>query len=233
MGILGTGLDSRCTLGSLAEFQQIWILSGSLADSDDVSTGSSFFASVRAQLSSRVASGRAAGFFFGAGLGNVDHANLLSQIVLPAGAGAPFGLGSHGVHGHYPNPLDYASPGVQLDLKPGDGIAKGTFRQNHALTKGLPGLRDIVPDTKGFFGSGFFATDTDETSSSQCVSDVVTSTGVEILAVDPCGQKTLAASLLGNGHRVVLEANMVRFYVTRPEQWFNRVVNWLALAKKN
>ena len=53
-----------------------------------------------------------------------------------------------------------------------------------------------------------------------------------LIAVDACGQPIVAAFAPAEGPRVVLDGNMARFYTTKPADWFNRIVNWLALGTK-
>jgi hypothetical protein len=213
--------DSKCLLGELSQFQQVWLLMGSPADKDDVAVSSPFFSSLKLRLKDFVALGGGRGVFVGAGLGNTDHANGISHILfpsLPVGARLLRPTQWQEV-GTVPFPNEFEVTFKRQNLLPqGPGVGPllfGRFESLHSLFDGLK-----------------FLTDYDRTSqANRCSSDEIVHPGLKrgagLLAVDACGQATVAA-FQDSKTRIVVDANMARFYGTNPEDWFNRIVNWLS-----
>lgn len=218
-------LHTLCTVGDLSSFQQVWILSGSEADSDDVTRDSAFFTSLKQRLAAFAHSSTPRGLFLGVGLGNTQHANALAASLFPASSlGSPgaelFEARQWGELGQLPDPEAFRKRALAPLLPaPAQGaLGSGTFDASHPLVAGLPNLADY--EKAG--------------SASLCSGDAIVmphlSRGAGLLGVDACGQATVAAFGGKGTHRVVLDANMPRFYVTRPQDWFNRIADWLAHA---
>jgi hypothetical protein len=218
-------LHTQCRVGDLSSFQQVWILSGSEADGDDVARDSVFFTTLKQRLGTYAASSTPRGVFFGVGLGNTQHANALASSVFPASS-----LGSSGAElfearqwgelGQLPDPAAFRRQAL-VPLVPASStgsLSAGTFDATHPLLKGLSSLADYEK-------SGTLV---------PCSGDAIVmpnlGRGTGLLGVDACGQASVAAFGSKGTHRVVLDANMPRFYVTRPEAWFNRIADWLAHA---
>jgi len=236
-------IENDCVVGDLSSFQQVWLLSGSEIDRTDLPVSAKLITSIGTRLSELAASGKPVGLFFGAGLGNTQHGNAIARMALPAtfASSPPFAPGSNGELGTLPSPKFFRTSAGGAPLVPGSGSAPGTFNSSHALFAGLPSLADyqrsravatdVSSDPSAFGGGSSIELGVKMTDGS-CFGDRIAHVGLEAAATDLCGQKVIAATVLPNGTRVVLDANMPRFYTTAPTAWFNRIVNYLAQAKK-
>jgi|GEM_PF-3256792 len=227
-------VHERCSLGDLRGFQQVWVLSGSSADNSDVPLDSPFFKSVKERFGAFVAGGENRGVFLGAGLGNVTHANALASLASPAlGAGSAADVGPFvrqwSEEGTLPMPDEHraadARPLLPMNVsavsaQPAAAItlSAGRFHSLHPLMQGLASLSDFSPDGVGMNGL--------------CMGDWLSAPGLGVaqglIALDACGKPVIAALEAAGRPRVVVDGNMARFYTTRPADWFNRIVNWLA-----
>jgi hypothetical protein len=226
---------SLCEIGDLSDFTQIWVLSGSSNDLQDVKLDSPLFVSLTSRLGTWTNSQSASkqGIFLGSGLDNVTHANALAvSLPLLQTGGKDFFALHNGNRGDMPLPAKFRESSEQLPLKAGTGLAAGTFNSSLGLFSGLTGVPDY---RKGNISRFDHYDDKGEPIilplEPSCYGNSIEDSNVTIHATDICGRKTIGHKDLSNGLRVFLEGNMARYYTTKPEDMFNRVVNFLSTKK--
>ena len=208
-----TNFDSslKCTFGSMTTFDQLWLLSGSPADEEDVTLTSPLFSSLLNRAAELLAQKPTSSFFFGAGLGNVDHANALARKLFPVSAAA--GL-------FEVNSINW-NPGTAPDrsrfkgtnpLYPGSGTTSLTFDASAPVFRGLTVLFDHR--TTRTFGQ------------TVCFGDNIINRNVKIIGTNSCAKPVIGTATM-NGHKVYLESTMSRFYGTNAVDYFNRIVGYL------
>lgn len=213
------------SFSSFAKYDSLWLLSGDEDDELDIRLQSALFRSLQTRAIELRDQKPSASFFFGAGLGNISHANMLAQKVFPAIAGtsgnpdaglfAPW-AGNRGVvpQATYPDTFGHQP------LKAGTGTDAGTFAAH---------LQPFAGFTSGDFmqpmGSLFDYTTGPKTSGKvqfqACLTDRVVAAGGTTLATDHCGQAAVKRFQQG-GHTIVAEGNTARFYGDK--NLFTRIV---------
>jgi hypothetical protein len=204
-----------CVFGSFAAFDQVWLLSGSEKDPDDVTLSSPLFKSLVEKSKEFVQAKKNGGIFLGAGQGNTQHVSEFAQQVL----GSKFVLpGINGETGALPNPAD--SQKMPKNFLTATSTA-GKIVAEHPLFKSMPlGLADTGKVSWKISGT--------LVSNSTCMSDAVAPDfGGEVIAWDACNQAMIGYKK--DGERLILvDTNLTRFYVQKPEDYLHKIVNYLA-----
>lgn len=196
-------------LGSFHSYDEFWLLSGSQYDSEDVVPWGQLFTNIRARARELAQNKPNAGFFFGAGLSNIDHANVLAHDLFPTVfTASTFGESQDTIRGTFPNQKFPEFYGTK-NLTPGNGNTRGTFAQSWPGFQGLTKIFDYPKSTSRY-------------DIGECFTDPILNTSVTKLATDLCGNVAAATTQVGN-HKIYLEGNMARFYGTTPVEYFNRI----------
>lgn len=228
-GPFGLGDEVRvCTeFHDLSKFDALWLLSGDEADDEDVELDSSLFRSLLVRAKALLDAKPKSAYFFGAGLGNIQHANLLAQQLFPGIAGnsgdadkglfAPTG----GERGTLPS-SNYPKFFAHKPLKPGEG--RGTFSASAPVFRGFSSgslsqpkesLFDYTTEAKVYKALSY---------EQECFTDRIVATGGTVIATDHCDQPAVATFAVGS-HMVMAEGNVARFYGDK--DYFNRAVLYL------
>ncbi len=228
------GPSTECTVGSLAAYDQIWLLSGDEADELDLRNDSELVNSIVSRLSERVQAGPV-GLFFGAGLANTGHANHIANAVL--GWQEPL-LAPHAnlTPGIFPSPrfpsLFEAKP---LSPAAAPELQAGEFNGSFVPFVGLPQLFDygapnlllqqsILTGLLDVGPQSFFS------QVQECFGDSISSPHVTVVAKDHCGRNVIGVHE-SEGLRVMTDANLARFYgLQSPMGVLSRVAHFLAPA---
>lgn len=170
------------------QYTQIWLLSGSEADPDDLKTDDPLFEKILTATAASMAR-----LFVGSGFGSISHANKLASALMP---NVQFGTSQ--IQG------EILSPGVD-GLRIKSSLTKGSQLTEHALFNGVNSLADELYTRP--FGAG-------ETARS----DFMTSTGsLTVIGRDQSGQAIIATGDLANRRHVVVDAGLQRYYaITQP-----------------
>ena len=220
-----------CRLGSLAAYDQVWVLSGSSQDAEDLDPAELFFKSIVTRIQELSIAKPKAGFFLSAGLGNSEHVNAIAKAVFDESAGY-FGLNPETKQGLLPNPKAFRTYKVS-PLSAGNGITAGSFLNTAPLFQGLLGLPDYAKENHGVAESeasmifaafiGIQAIPKSENIYGNCFADPIITTKFESLATDACGRLTVAQGKVRE-HKMILEGNTARFYLTKPEDYYHRII---------
>lgn len=207
---------AQCQFQSMTGYDQLWLLSGSEHDSDDVSLNSALFLNIQQRALELKGTNRFASFFFGAGLGNTDHANALFANVFATTnlASKPLFSNSPGTTlGTFPSE-DLPKWHKQQPLVLGDGIKAGTFSNKLPSFADVTEIFDYAPDKNRVAAIG------------ECFTDPISHPSINKMATDGCGQTAIGWFQSGE-HTIYVDGNLARFYGTAPEEYFHRVINAL------
>lgn len=224
--------NELCQLASITSYDQLWVLSGSEADSYDIKISKPFFQSIKARALELKAANPKSGFFFGAGLGNAGHANSLAVTLFPkfftekdVAHSKPFSesmLGDNTDVGVFPNPKQMIEEFAHAALIPGDGKTPGTFKSDDAVFPNKTSLFDYkkTADLRMTPADNSY---TKQFKLGECFTNPIFSTKATALATDACGSVAVAK---GNDdeHKIFLEGNLGRFYGTAPAEYFHSII---------
>ncbi|MFZ9519615.1 MAG: hypothetical protein ACO3A4_03980 [Silvanigrellaceae bacterium] len=233
---------SFCTsFKDIRSYDQFWILSGDEADSADVRLSSPLFQSIVSRAVELRDANPKAGFYFGAGLGNIHHANALGKALFPQLAGSNtnrdsgiFTANPNGRRGVLPVPTLPMYLGENA-LLVGSGLAAGSFDATSRPFKAfgpyaspMASLFDyrsaLQNPSPGIAGSDYLAFD--------CLTDPVAPAGgglnesaFKVVATDHCGKSAVAIANPG-GHLVMADGNTARHYgyANDPAAYFHRAI---------
>ena len=211
----------NCRFGSFTGFEQIWILSGSSGDDQDIDLSGPLFNNIRQNLVDAVNANPKLSLFFSAGLSNVDHSNALAKAALPGFEERIFTGNPEFPAGTLPS-SDYPTHFKSQPLVAGSGKVTGTIDTTHVLFKGVTGLYDYTPGEKSF-SAGWSIGSPEESVFGKCLGDAIVSTKLPIIATDHCNNPIVASGNMGT-HKVILEGNTARFYGTKPEEYYFRLI---------
>lgn len=204
---------SCAVMGSFAHYDELWVLSGSQYDNNDILPWGTQFNNIKARAVELKNANPRSGFFFGAGLSNNDHANIFAHDLFPDIAPVQIFSDSEGTfRGTFPStkfPQFYGSK----PLIAGNGKAKGSFDKTFQPFSDLKSIFDY-PKSKNRYDLG------------QCFADGIHSSKVETVATDHCGEVAIARAT-SSGHKIVFDGNMARFYGTKPPEYFHRLLMYL------
>ena len=198
-------VTADCRMGDLSSIDQVWVLSGSEADPSDLPVNEEFFTSIVNRLKDLRIIKPTAGFFFGAGIGNVDHANRIADQLFPILSKPElFSFNTTAPRGAMPNPL--FSQLFASSYLPGN-------------ISGFPGgLKDFNKE------SHYYIAQNNELG--ECLTDPIGDAPVQELAFDRCGNLAVARATVDGAH-IHIEGNTPRFYLHTATEYFNRTVAWL------
>lgn len=232
--LLFTGGDSNtlCEFGSLSAYNQLWILSGNESDPFDLRIAKPLFASLKKRALEFKAERADAGFFFGAGLGNAQHANSLAVTLFPslfestdAGRAKPFSESMSTASadiGVFPNPKQLVNEFTKAPLVAGNGQSAGTFDQTSSVFSGLTSLYDYSKTA-----ARIMKPSSDEYSKEfvlgECFTNPIIATKVKVIATDHCQNPAVATATQGK-QKIYLEGNLSRFYGMTPTEYFHRII---------
>jgi hypothetical protein len=216
-------LGGSCQFESLNAFDQVWLLSGSELDADDVRLNSPLFVSLISQSKKFVAEKPQSGFFLGTGLGNTQHVSAFSKELFASEFVVP---GAHGEIGVLPNPELFPTLTSLTHITASGGVGK--ILGEHPLFVNLPkGLPDtgVVPSWKVGNSSPVI---------NRCISDSLSPdfTG-GIVAWDNCGTPMIGFRKIDKS-LILIDTNMPRFYLSNltesisPEEYLHRIANYLS-----
>lgn len=215
---------NSCRMAALDAFDQVWLLSGSQADTSDLPLADEFYLSIKSRIADLLKAKPNAGVFMGAGLGNAEHANDMAQVFFKdfSPAKAYFADNTVAARGSLPSTfyatLFASSPLAAHTATAASPLPAGSFDVSSVLFHPVFGFVDYDKEAHKDLKS--------KNPLGECLTDPVVLPGARVLARDRCGATALAEATLGD-HKVVLEGNMARFYLTKPAEYFNRLVTYL------
>jgi hypothetical protein len=235
----GANPEQVCSFNSLAQYSQIWILSGDEFDPIDIRISSPLFGSFLSRLEERVkaAAQSPVGLFLGAGLSNISHGNAAASRILSSDA-ALFTRNAQVATGVFPSQryvsqFDHAPLKASAELNP----TAGTFVEKFAVFNGMESIFDYGKlNSFGLFeavqaqlqarGNSIF------TQVPRCFADPISNPSFTVVARDSCNQST-TAFLDRPGVRILAEANMARFYgLDDPQEYMTRIARFLSFSQK-
>lgn len=207
---------AACTFQSMTGYDQLWLLSGSEHDNEDISLGGALFANIKQRSLELKNSNRSAGFFFGAGLANTDHGNALFASLF-----ANTNLASSALFSNSPGTTLGTFPSEDLpawhrkqSLTVGDGLAAGTFSNSLPSFAGVTSIFDYAADKNRASAIG------------ECFTDPIVHTHINKMATDGCRQ-TAIGWFQSAEHKVFVDGNLARFYGTQPQEYFHHIIHFL------
>jgi hypothetical protein len=235
----GANPEQACSFSSLAQYSQIWILSGDEYDPIDIRINSPLFGSLLSRLDERqkIAAQSPVGVFLGAGLSNISHGNAAASKILSSDV-AVFTRNAQVATGVFPSQryvsqFDHAPLKSSAELNP----AAGTFVEKFAVFNGMESIFDYGKmNSLGLFeavqaqlqgrGNSIF------TQVPRCFADPISNPSFTAVARDSCNQSTVAF-LDRPGVRILAEANMARFYgLADPQEYMTRIARFLSFSQK-
>jgi hypothetical protein len=186
-----TNADAATALTDWSGYTQIWVLSGSLSDPEDLATTSPFFQ----RLVAKIKSAKAA-LFVASGNGNINHANaVLTGLDSPARFATDLPEG----------PVVDATGAFAVKTQ----LTRGAELQDHALfQRGVQSIADIVETA----GDGIFTTS--ERMQSDYL-DVGTAGKLKAVGRSAAGKPVIAVLAGDAPRRTVFDAGLQRFYAIR------------------
>jgi len=217
----------------ITTYDQFWILSGDEADGADVRLSSPLFQSILSRAVELRDANPKAGFYFGAGLGNIHHANALAKTLFPQLAGSDvnpdvglFSANPSGQRGVLPS-SNLPNQIGERPLVAGNGSVAGSF---DALSRPFKAFGPYANSMGTLFDyqdgsqSMFFGFN--------CLTDPVApagagvnAVGYKVVATDHCGKSAIAIANPG-GHLVMADGNTARHYgyANNPGAYFHRAI---------
>ena len=222
--------DSLCKIQNISTYQQIWLLSGSPSDPDDVSLSSPFFLSFLESLKPWIRPSK--GLFLGAGIGNTAHANAVAESVGGAAWTQLLAPGELGETGDLPNPAAFQRNAPKAPLVPAATLAKGTFLSSFGLFKDLTSVDDYVPGKVCRKGLGNFdPTNLSSFGPDTCYGDQIVSSKITPVVSDVCDQKVAGYSLDPALPKLYVDTNMARFYLPSNAIYLQKILGLLGQTK--
>ncbi len=204
-GSTNQAATADCRMGDLSSIDQVWVLSGSEADPSDLPVSEDFFKSIVNSLKELRKTKPLTGFFFGAGIGNVDHVNRIADQLFPILSKPElFTFNTTAPRGAMPNP-----------------IFSQLFSSSYLTgsISGFPaGIKDFDKESHYYLAQ--------KTELGECLTDPIGSAPVQELAFDRCGNLAVARATVDGAH-IHIEGNTTRFYLHTATEYFNRTVAWL------
>jgi hypothetical protein len=215
------GGGSCSSLNDIRSYDQFWILSGDEKDNADIKISSSLFKSIVSRAIELRDANPKSGFYFGAGVGNIQHANALAKALFPQIAGASNEL-DVGLFAPIPGTKRGVLPNSKWGsekakpLTSGNGGTAGTIFVNEApfkafgpYTTPLSSLFDFEEKCRGDrlapqganLGGAFF----------------------KLLGTDHCGVPMIGTFSVGE-HAIMADGNTARYYGMPPTEYFQRVI---------
>jgi hypothetical protein len=217
----------RCSaLRDIRSYDQFWLLSGDEKDYLDIRISGDLFKSIVSRARELRDANPNAGFYFGAGVGNIQHANALAKALFPQIAGTSKDL-DEGLFAPIPKTLRGMLPQVSWaketakPLTAGNGTTAGTILVSEAPFKAFGPYTTPLSSLFDF--------------QKKCRGDQLAPQGAnlagalfKLLGTDHCGAPMIGTFQVDQ-HAVMADGNTARHYGMPPTEYFQRII--LALLR--